>query len=102
MSDDQIRSEGLLLALRDHTIHGERVRVRATLGHHDPALVNQGLWLVEVERLSDGVLMYDGRGVSLDIAVSSILRECNQQRDAKVLELRRQVAKLTGNPEVGP
>jgi hypothetical protein len=53
-----------------------------------------------VLRATDNALLHEAGGESLAIAASKVLRACNELRDAQVLALRRQVAKLTGEPEV--
>ena len=88
----------LFLAIRGHTIHDGPVWLQAHLPSFDAGAVPR--FAVRVFRESDGVVLHEAGGESLAIAASKVLRACNELRDAQVLALRRQVAKLTGEPEV--
>lgn len=91
--------DDLLLSIREHPVHEESVRVETLLPSYDTA-ARGPTFFVRVIRQSDGVTLRETAGESLGIAASKVLRELNELRDKQVLELRRQVAKLTGNPEV--
>lgn len=96
MSADATNVEDLLLAIRNHPIHEGPVQVQ--VGLHGEAK-NVAPWRVVVFGES-GNTVAEVTQASLLLAASNLVRQFNAERDAKVLELRRQVAKLTGNPEV--
>lgn len=91
--------DDLLLSIREHPVHAAPVRVETMLPSYD-AGARGSTFFVRVIRQTDGVTLREMPGESLGIAASKVLRELNELRDKQVLELRRQVAKLTGNPEV--
>lgn len=102
MSTIVTSADDLLLAIRQHTVHESPVRVEVVLRRSIVAIAGAegSQFTVSVFDDANNVDLCSAQGESLVLAASKLLRDLNAERDRRVTELRRQVAKLTGDAEV--